>query len=292
MRLRSPAGLIWPDWGSPANIIWQTGKSGLIHSNVSEKEKVEFLIRLQPQHLSTSPSTLRMLLGYFHDHGLKLPSLRSVRTSTERLDDDLRELCQKIFACPIVHNYSANEVGYMALQCPRTTQYHIQSEVVYCEVLNESGAQCQPGEVGRVVVTPLHNFSMPLLRYEIGDEAEVGAPCSCGRGLPVLRAIVGRTADYLTLRSGLRRRVTYNVYRISRIEGIREYQLVQKDFDRIEIRMAVRRELTPAEIGLIQEVMQAAFGAAFLIELRYVEALPRTAAGKLRPFISEVEPVG
>lgn len=102
----------------------------------------------------------------------------------------------------------------------------------------------------------------------------------------------GRTADYLTLRSGLRRRVTYNVYRISRIEGIREYQLVQKNFDRIEIRMAVRRELTPAEIGLIQEVMQAAFGAAFLIELRYVEALPRTAAGKLRPFISEVEPVG
>jgi phenylacetate-coenzyme A ligase PaaK-like adenylate-forming protein len=60
------------------------------------------------------------------------------------------------------------------------------------EVLDEEGRPCAPGETGRVVATSLNNFAMPLIRYETGDTAEVGAPCPCGRGLPVLTRIMGR----------------------------------------------------------------------------------------------------
>jgi phenylacetate-CoA ligase len=284
----SPTGLLLPDWGPPANLVWNTGRIGLIHSNVPIAAKAAFLIRLQPQYLLTSPSTLRLLLAFFRDHGLELRSLLSVRTMSERLDDELRELCQAVFKCRVVHNYTANEVGYIAMQCPETTAFHVQAEMMLCEVLDPDGRPCAPGEIGRVVVTPLHNFAMPLLRYEIGDEAMVGEPCQCGRGLPVLRSVVGRLSEYLTLRDGQRRRVTYNTYRLSSVTAILEYQLAQTGLEEIELRLVVSRALTDEEAVIAMDVMTKAFGDAFTVTLRYCDALERTAAGKLRPFVSEI----
>jgi phenylacetate-CoA ligase len=284
----SPEGLIQPDWGHPASLIWKTGKSGLLHSSLSVPEKVNFLRKLQPNYLLTSPSSLRLILGYMRDNGIDLPSLRSVRTASERLDDDLRELCRDILGCRIVHNYSSNETGYIAVQCPDSLNYHIMSETVFCEVLDESGRPCRLGEIGRVVVTPLQNFVMPLLRYEIGDEAEVGEPCSCGRGLPVLKNVVGRLQEYLTLKSGERRRVTYNSYRLSSIPAILEYQLAQISLGEIELRLVVSRDLSAAELENVTSILTSAFGDAFAVHLRFCASLPRTAAGKLRPFVSEL----
>jgi phenylacetate-CoA ligase len=286
--LRSPTGLILPDWGPPMNLVRKTGASALIHGSVSMSDKAAFLIRVQPRYLLTAPSGLRLLAQYFRDHDLRLPSLKSVRTVSERLDDDVRLLCQEVFSCKIVHNYSANEVGYMAVQCPQCTHYHVQSEVVYLEILDEHGAPCPPGRIGRVIVTPLHNFAMPLLRYEVGDEAEFGEPCSCGRGLPVIRNIIGRTADYLTLPDGSRRRVTYNVYRMSGLRAVREYQVVQTSLHDIEVRVVAARALETAETAEILDIMTREFGGDFRIAVVERDELPRTAAGKLRPFISEL----
>ena len=84
--------------------------------------------------------------------------------------------------------YSCEEAGYIALQCPQAEHYHCQSESVLVEVLDDEGRPCTPGQVGKVVLTALHNFAMPLIRYENQDYAEVGPPCACGRGLPVKRA--------------------------------------------------------------------------------------------------------
>src|SRR3546814_13116510 len=84
---------------------------------------------------------------------------------------------------------------YLALQCPEHEHYHVQSEAVLLEVLDEEDRPCRPGEVGRVVVTPLTNFAMPMIRYAVGGLAAVGAPCPCGRGLPVLTRILGRARD-------------------------------------------------------------------------------------------------
>ena len=95
--------------------------------------------------------------------------------------------------------YSSQEVGYIALECPTGESYHVQAENVLVEVLDDQDRPCSPGDVGRVVVTALHNFATPLLRYDIGDYAEVGAPCPCGRGLPALRRIMGRQRNMALL---------------------------------------------------------------------------------------------
>ena len=88
---------------------------------------------------------------------------------------------------------------------------------------------------------------MPLLRYELGDEAEVGAPCPCGRGLPVLRRVVGRTFDYLTLPSGDRRRPNVNHYGLAEVAAIQEFQIVQRSLERIEVLMVLSCPLSTDE---------------------------------------------
>jgi phenylacetate-CoA ligase len=129
---------------------------------------------------------------------------------------------------------------------------------------------------------------MPLLRYEVGDEAEVGPPCSCGRGLPSLTRIVGRLEDYVKLPSGLRRRVDMEHYKISEIRAVREFQLVQTSLHRVELRLVTSRQLDQAEIEQVGGVMKKSFDGYLEWGVVSVDALPRTAAGKLRQFRSEV----
>jgi phenylacetate-CoA ligase len=287
-RVRSPEGLILPNWGPPASQVWHTGPAVMLDYTLSVPDQAAYLGRLGPDYLFTDPSNLRLLLAHCRDEGIALPSLRAVWTVSEVVDPALRALCAAVFGVRIVHNFSAAEVGYIALQCPEHEHFHVQSEVVHVEVLDAQGRACGPGEIGRVVVTPLHNFAMPLLRYELGDEAEMGVACPCGRGLPVLTQVIGRTIDHLTLPSGQKRRPVLNHYRLAEFTAIREFQIVQRSVTRIEVLMVVGRPLTSAEEVEVKAVLTAELGEEFAIELRYCEALPRTAAGKLRPFVSDL----
>jgi phenylacetate-CoA ligase len=128
--------------------------------------------------------------------------LSQVSTLSEIVDPVLRDDCAQAWGAAVCDVYSCEELGMIAIQCPEHPHYHVQSESVFVEVLNERGEACAPGETGRVVATDLHNFALPLVRYEVGDYAEVGAACPCGRGLPVLSRIMGRQRNMLTLPSG------------------------------------------------------------------------------------------
>ena len=221
-----------------------------------------------------------------------MTSLRAAWVSSETVDDDLREACHETFGCRIVENYTSGETGYIALQCPQCAKLHVQSEVALVEVIDAEGRACQSGEIGRVVVTPLHNFAMPLLRYEIGDEAEVGEPCACGRGLPALSRIVGRTQDYFVLRSGERRRVDVNHYRLSAIAAVMEFQVEQSDYDNLELKLVVARPLTTEETAQVDRVVAQISGGLFRTRVTYHDALERTEVGKLRPFVCRAPEAG
>jgi phenylacetate-CoA ligase len=162
------------------------------------------------------------------------------------------------------------------------------SEVIHVEILGSDGLACAPGEIGRVVVTPLYNYAMPLLRYELGDEAEVGAPCACGRGLPVLSRIVGRLENYLILKTGERRPVNLGHYRISAIREIREFQLAQTDLERIELRLAVSAPLKDQDLTLLNGIMAKSFGTHFAWQIVFMDVIPKTASGKLLQFVNAV----
>jgi phenylacetate-CoA ligase len=165
----------------------------------------------------------------------------------------------------------------------------VQSETVLLEVLDEQGRPCAPGAVGRVVVTPLYNFAMPLLRYAIGDYAMVGGPCPCGRGLPVLDRVQGRVRNMLTAPDGGRYWPSFGSRRFREIAPIRQHQFVQKTLQRLQARLAVERPLTPEEEATLRAHILTRLPAAFEIEFVYVDEIPVSAAGKLENFISEID---
>src|SRR5208282_3466525 len=149
--------------------------------------------------------------------------------------------------------YSTVEAGYCALQCPEHEHYHVQSESALVEVLDKAGDPCRPGESGRLVVTSLHNFAMPLIRYDTGDFAEPGGPCSCGRGLPVLDRIVGRVREMLVMPSGARSFPRLRTEKLADIAGVVQFQVVQKSIRDLEVRLVVAPSFASADEDRLRE---------------------------------------
>ncbi len=160
------------------------------------------------------------------------------------------------------------------------------------EVLRADGTACEVGEEGDVVLTPLHNFAMPLLRYAIGDRAVWGPQCTCGRTLAVLAAIPGRARAMLTLPDGTRRFPYYGHNAIMRVGAIAQHQVAQVGPAQVgpaqvEIRLVVVRALTEAEERQIVEASRRALGAPFEVSLKYVDGIARGPGGKHAEFCNE-----
>ncbi|MCW5606054.1 MAG: hypothetical protein KIT18_16045, partial [Burkholderiales bacterium] len=139
-----------------------------------------------------------------------------------------------------------------------------------------------------IVVTALHNFAMPLVRYEIGDYAEVGPPCPCGRGLPVLKRIIGRARNMLVTRDGKRLWPAFGSRRLAQIAPVLQHQFVQKSHDMMEARLVTVSPLTPEQERELRDHILSRLPAGFSVRFAYCESIPRSAGGKFEDFISEV----
>jgi phenylacetate-CoA ligase len=278
-------------WGTATAGIVKTGPAVAIDIRTPIDAQAEWLIEEEPDYLLTYPSNAAALAQHFLDHQIRLQNLCQVRTFGETLDPRLRPLCKAAWQVPVVDNYSSQEVGYIALQCPESEVYHVQSESLLVEVIDDAGAACGPGQVGRVVVSTLQNFAMPLLRYEIGDYAEVGQGCGCRRGLPVLQRILGRQRNMFRLPSGKL------IWPSLLLDGdaippaaasIRQYQIIQRTIDRLEVRVVAEDRLTESAELELSEWVGRSLGAQFTIDFIYVPSIARSVGGKFEDFRSEV----
>ena len=287
---RPPHGTVLADWGPPASELWETGPSALLDVTAGVEEQAAWLMRHDPDYLVILPSCLQALLDFCERHELMPRFLREVRTLGETISPGLRARCSEQWQVPVVDTYSSQEVGYLALQCPQAGGYHVMAESMLLEVLDDAGLACAPGEIGRVVVTPLHALAMPLIRYEMGDLAEQGAPCACGRGLPTLARILGRTRNLVTLPGGRRQWPLVGYARYREIAPVRQYQFVQHSLREVEVRLVTERVLAGDEERRLAEVMQEALGHPFTLRFRYYhEHIPRGPGGKFEEFVSLLE---
>jgi phenylacetate-CoA ligase len=287
-----PEGTSAPSWGTSTDAVLATGPMVGLNVLAPLEAQVEWLLRRDPDYLITHPTLARELAEACLASGVRPARLKGVITIAEALRPGVREACRAAWGAPVTDIYSTREAGYLALQCPEHEHYHVQSEGVFLEVLREDGEPCAPGEVGRVVVTPLHNLAMPLIRYEIGDYAELGEACPCGRGLPVLRRILGRRQNMLVLPSGARRWPLLSSSDLAAMAKaappLRRYQAVQRERDLIELRLVVERALAPGEEEALRAWARAKFGPGFRIGLAYPPELARSPAGKFEDFRCEV----
>lgn len=276
------------NWGPATYGVVRTGPAVTLPVGTDVSVQLDWLEREQPAYLLSHPSNIGALARLSLSRGVRLPGLREVRTSGEILPDDVRALCREAWNVPVADMYSSNEVGYIALQCPVSGHYHVMAEGLLVEVLADDGSPCPPGAVGRVVVTTLHNFAMPLIRYEIGDYAEVAPRCACGRGLPALRRILGRVRNMLVTADGRRYWPSFSVRALSELVPVRQHQFVQKEIDLFEARLVVASPLTREQEEKLVAHLRARLPDGVRIEVVYCDAIPRGTGGKFEDFISYV----
>ena len=285
-------GVSRADWGSPVNHLFLSGPSHGLNLQTDVKRQVEWLRQIMPGYLLTYPSNLSALLDLAEadsDRRAGLGRLKQVRTIGETLPDSLRERCRALLGVGIADAYSSQEVGIIAIECPQGGGYHVMSEGLVFELLRDDDQPCTAGETGRVVVTDLHNFATPLIRYDLGDLAEADGPCSCGRGLPKIRRVLGRVRNLLRLPDGRRFWPLVGAYDYRSIAPVRQYQIIQHSLERVTLRLAVERPLTAAEESGLAEKLVEFLGYRFAVDFDYcTPQIPRGAGGKFEDFICEI----
>jgi phenylacetate-CoA ligase len=281
-------GRIHTSWGWPVTEVYPTGPANLLEVYTPVDEQAHWLRCENPDYLLTLPSSLQLLLEYCASHDIRFPNLKNVSTYMEVVSPELRSSCQEVLGVPIIDNYSCREVGLIASQCPDGDHYHINSENLIVEILDEEDRPCNPGESGRVVVTSLRNFAMPLIRYELNDHAEVGEPCPCGRGLPVLNQVMGRVRNMIKLPDGEKRWARMNRPKIRKaVPAVKQFQFVQTALDTIEVRLVTSGPLTSDDEKKLTAVFREKLPYPFRIVYRYLDEIPRK-GGKIEDFLCEV----
>ncbi len=283
----SQGGVALPDWGTPINQFFHTAPSYYLNSAVDIAQQLQWLQQRQPVYLLSHPSNVAALARSFRRAGDSLPALREIRTLSESVSQELRALVQEVFGTSITDCYSSQELGYIALQCPQFSHYHVQSESVLVEVLRADGSQCAPFEPGRLVITSLRNYATPLIRYELGDYGALGDECPCGRGLPVLHTVKGRVRNMLRLPDGTQRWPNFGFRKMMEIVDLRQFQIVQTHLDRVELKLVVdAAPLAVAQELRLKQVLQENLGYPLQIAISYHAMLPRSSSGKFEDFVS------
>lgn len=277
-----------PGWGPPVDAVYPSGPSALLNIRTDVAAQLDWLLKEDPAYLLTHPSNALELVRLSRERGARPRSLRELRSFGETLPAELRTLAREAWGVPVTDAYSSEELGTIALQCPEQEHYHVQAENLLLEVLDDAGRPCAPGQVGRVVATTLHNFAMPLIRYETGDYAEVGGACPCGRGLPVLKRILGRSRNMLRLPGGSSHWPSFPSADWLAVAPIRQIQLVQRTLEEVEVRYALARELSQDERERLAAVFRKCLGHPFRILLTRVERIERNPGMKHEDFVSLV----
>ncbi len=285
---RSPPGIRSAGWGHPIDEVYSGGMTVMLSIECDVADQLRWLLDEQPDYLLTYPSNLRALAELMDQSDAELQSIEQIRTIGEVLTAEDRAYCEKVFDTSIADIYSAMEVGNIAFQCPEHGSYHVCSETMLVEVLNDEYQPCKSRETGRVVVTPLHNFAMPLIRYEIGDYAEVGEPCACGRGSLTLKRILGRTRNMLKLPDGSSHWPVFSTRRITEIAPVTQLQLAQIESEVIEVRLVADRELNTNEQQTISDMLTKELRHAFEFRFVYPDEIERSPTGKYEDFKSEL----
>ncbi len=268
-------------WGSHMSMIFHTGRAIGLPIQTPVADQLDFLHRFKPAYLLTYPSNLRALLDLSPE---KPPSIECLITIGETMHRDIVEDVKRLWNVPLYDEYSSEELGPIATQCSHGS-YHVCGETLIVEVIDDEGRPCEPGEIGRVVVTDIANFASAIVRYEIRDYAEVGEPCACNRVLPTLKRIVGRERNMMVLPGGARFWPQFGMRSDEALALVRQYQIVQTTPEHLDLKIVAARPLTEEDRRWLVSTIRKNTGHAFEISIEQVEGeLPKGANGKLQTF--------
>jgi phenylacetate-CoA ligase len=244
--------------------------------------------RMRPRMLFGYASALALLARHAAAQGRRLDDLgiRVAFTTGETLYPDQREAIEAVFGAPVANGYGSRDAGFIAHQCPQGS-LHVSAEDVVVELVGADGRPVAPGESGEVVVTHLATGDFPFIRYRTGDMAVAsGRRCGCGRGLPVLDEVQGRSTDFILTAGGNRMHALALIYEVRDKPGVRAFKFVQAADLSLELLLVAGPELTDRVESTIRDGLARRMGPGTVLDIRRVAEIPPEASGKYRYVVS------
>jgi phenylacetate-CoA ligase len=255
------------------------------------ESQVKQIRQVRPDFIGGLPSSLRRIAEEIRKRGIEDVCPRRVVTGGELLDQKTRQVIRSAFRSKVIDFYNSHECGNIAWECDRHEGYHINIDSLVVEIVNH-GKSARPGEKGEVVITSLDSYAMPFIRYGIKDIGVCGEePCSCGRGLPLLKRIEGRADDLVVLSNGTIVSPFALTYALRFIPGVRQFKVVQKKIDDFVLQLEMERNSAQETvIKKVRKEMTRILGQQRNIEIQILDEIPRDPSGKTRSVISNIKP--
>ncbi len=247
--------------------------------------------RRRPRMVFGYPSALSHIARHAAARGLRLDDLgiRVAFVTSELLYAEQREQIGAAFGCPVANGYGGRDAGFIAHQCPEGGM-HLTAEDIIVEIIAPDGQPLPAGQSGEIVVTHLASGDYPFIRYRTGDVGTLSdQPCACGRGLPLLNDIQGRSTDFVVAADGTVMHGLALVYVLRDQPEVKAFKIVQESLQLTRVQLVLEEALTPALRALLEQGLRRRLGAAVSIELEQVERILPEKSGKFRYVSSKVD---
>ncbi|MCI3953616.1 MAG: capsule biosynthesis protein CapK [Burkholderiales bacterium] len=290
-------------WGSPIELgaqdmlrEWRDAlmRTELMPAFEMSEEKldrfVERIAKRRPTMLFGYPTALAHIARHAERRGLVLDRLgiRVAFVTSEKLYEEQRRDIERIFGCRVANGYGGRDAGFIAHECPAGGM-HITAEDIIVETVDEAGRPVEAGIPGEIVVTHLATRDFPFIRYRTGDVGVMDdEKCACGRGLPLLREIQGRSTDFVVAQDGTVMHGLALIYALRDIPGVRQFKVIQESLERTRILLSTDAAFSESDVETICKGISDRLGASVEVCVERVREVPREASGKYRYVVSHV----
>ena len=291
-------------WGSPIELgtqdkvrIWRDRlmrtelMSAFATSHEGLDHYVERIRAVRPRMLFGYPTVLAHIAAHAEETGQRMDDLgiRVAFVTSECLYDAQREQIERVFGCKVANGYGGRDAGFLAHQCPEGGM-HITAEDVVIEVLGPDGQPLPPGESGEIVVTHLLSGDFPFIRYRTGDVGALDtAACSCGRTLPLLKEIHGRTTDFLIVPDGTLMHSAALAYVLRDMPEVKAFKIIQETLEWTRVQVVMDSEVGDSLRPRIQQGFRARLGGSVTIDVEQVPRILPEKSGKYRYCVTKLE---
>jgi phenylacetate-CoA ligase len=260
---------------------------------MSEEKLDRFLADMRatpPRMLFGYPSALSHIARHAQARGQRMDDLgiRVAFVTSERLYDEQRQQISKTFGCPVANGYGGRDAGFIAHECPDGGM-HITAEDIIVEIVNRQGDSLPRGEAGEIVITHLSTAEFPFIRYRTGDIGILDSGiCRCGRGLPLLREIQGRSTDFVVAQDGTVMHGLALIYILRGLPQISNFKIIQESLNLIHVYVVSGAKLDREITAKIEEEFKGRLGQSVNVLIEEMPEIPAEKSGKFRYVVSKV----
>jgi len=246
------------------------------------------MVRFKPKLVSTYSNAMHLIAKEAARRRMVVPGLAAIQGTSEPLPPELRNTITEGLGCEVFDKYGMRETGPIAHESPDHSAMLIQSENVFVEFLDENGDPCPDGKSGRIVVTPLNNFAMPMIRYQTSDLATPLGPATGDLPFPRMSHVAGRLHDLIVTPNNDHIDAYLFSYLIMRFPEVHWFQVVQREVASLQLRIYAPGGMGPDTEREIVARIQHHTGYPFKIEFENLTDMPESPTGKFRLCVSEL----